>query len=455
MTEKKVTTHALIPRQLVVFLRPRSTVWQCRFQIDGKWQRNSTNERNLADASKRAHELLIEANVRKKMNAVPITRFFKDIAKTTIQRIDDDEAHGKGKVSFKEYKVTINTYLIPFFGKYKIDSIDNDLLEEFNAWRIKRMGYEPKHSTLLNHNAALNRVFDVAIDEGYMIKGNRPTLDAKGKASERRANFTLREARALLANFDKWIDDARADSFSIRQLLKDYAIVLLDTGARPGKELLELTWNHVSIEIKPEAHLTGEFSNDGEGNVEEIVTINANKSVFLEILEHKTKKRTSAGRSDTYNAFNSIAQRNYGKSLEEMIHEGSEDRIFMFREWLNEEQIKANTIAKLKSPTSFPKLFDDYLIKTNLQIDPITKQKRVLYSLRHTYATLLLEHDSIDIHLLATQMGTSVAMIEKHYSHATVRNAMDKMRGEESRRLLQAPGYIDKRYLYTAEEQTK
>lgn len=452
MSEKKQTTHQLIPRQLVIFLRPRSEVWQCRFQIDGKWQRNSTNEREIDKAAKRAHELLIEANVRKRMNAVPITRYFKDIARAAIQRIDDDETHGKGKVSFKEYKVTIETYLIPFFGKYKIDSINNDVLELFNAWRIKRMGYEPKHSTILNHNAALNRVFDLAIEKGYLIKGNRPTLDAKGKESERRANFTLRETRALIANFDAWVEDARADSLSVRQLLKDYAMVLLDTGARPGKELLELTWNQVSFEMKPEAIHTGEFSDDGEGNVEEIVMIKTNKAVFLEILEHKTKKRTAAGRSDTYNAFKAIAQRNYGKTLEDMIHEGCEDRVFMFREWLNEEAIKANKVAQLRSPTSFPKLFDDYLVKTKLQIDPITNQKRVLYSLRHTYATLLLEHDSVDIHLLATQMGTSVAMIEKHYSHATVKNAIEKMRGEESKKLLQAPGYVDKRYMYTAEE---
>jgi len=449
MSEKKTTTHELITRQLVVFLRPRSTVWQCRFQIDGKWQRNSTNERNLAAASKRAHELLIEANVRKKLNAAPITRYFRDIAHLAVRKMDDDIAHGKGKVSFKEYKVTIETYLIPFFGKYKIDSINNDVLDLFNAWRTKRMGYEPKHSTMLNHNAAINRIFDLAIEKGYLIKGNRPTLDAKGKEGERRANFTLRETRALLANFDAWVNDARADSFSIRQLLKDYAIVLLDTGARPGKELLELTWNHISIDIKPEAIQTGEFSDDGEGNVEEIIAINANKSVFLEILEHKTKKRTAAGRTDTYNAFNAIAQRNYGKSLEDMVKEGSEDNVFMFREWLNEDFVKEGRVASLKKPTSFPKLFDDYLIKTKLQVDPITKQNRVLYSLRHTYATLLLEHDKIDIHLLATQMGTSVAMIEKHYSHANIKNAMEKMRGEESKKLLQAPGYSDTRYLYT------
>jgi hypothetical protein len=34
------------------------------------------------------------------------------------------------------------------------------------------------------------------------------------------------------------------------------------------------------------------------------------------------------------------------------------------------------------------------------------------------------------IHTLAAQMGTSVTMIEKHYSHLTVMNAKDQLRGE-------------------------
>ena len=68
-------------------------------------------------------------------------------------------------------------------------------------------------------------------------------------------------------------------------------------------------------------------------------------------------------------------------------------------------------------PTSFSKLFDQYLSEHNLLIDPVTKKRRVLYSLRHTYATLALTYDRINPLTLAKQMGTSIAMIEQHYSH--------------------------------------
>jgi integrase len=46
-------------------------------------------------------------------------------------------------------------------------------------------------------------------------------------------------------------------------------------------------------------------------------------------------------------------------------------------------------------------------------------QKRTLYCLRHTYATMELLTKGIDIHILAKQMGNSTAVIERHYSKLT------------------------------------
>ena len=45
-------------------------------------------------------------------------------------------------------------------------------------------------------------------------------------------------------------------------------------------------------------------------------------------------------------------------------------------------------------------------------------QNRTLYSLRHTYATFALRA-GISIHTVARQMGTSVLMLERHYSKLT------------------------------------
>ena len=251
MTEKKETTHVLVQHALVVFQRPRSTVWQCRYQVDGKWQRESTKEYDLKKAKAVAHDLLVEANVRKKLRAAPITRTFKDIAKQAIFRMEKLIADGDGKSMYKEYISIIENYLVNFFGKYKVDVISHQLIEEFDQWRIKRMGSAPSHSTILNHNAALNRVFDEAIYRGFMYEINRPKLMAVGKKSERRPAFSIEEVRALRANFNTWIEKARTDSVNLRSLLRDYSLILLDTGMRPGTEINELTWGQIEIKMYP------------------------------------------------------------------------------------------------------------------------------------------------------------------------------------------------------------
>jgi integrase len=54
-------------------------------------------------------------------------------------------------------------------------------------------------------------------------------------------------------------------------------------------------------------------------------------------------------------------------------------------------------------------------------------QNRTLYSLRHTYATLELLTNGVDIHTLSKQMGNSAAMIERHYSKLTATMAAERL----------------------------
>jgi hypothetical protein len=67
---------------------------------------------------------------------------------------------------------------------------------------------------------------------------------------------------------------------------------------------------------------------------------------------------------------------------------------------------------------------------TGLLKCPRTGQDRTLYSFRHTYATFALLNDGMDVHTLAVQMGTSIQMIERHYSHLTPRLRKDMLTGK-------------------------
>jgi integrase len=396
------TTHVLMYRELVLYLRPHSRIWQCRYKIDHKWQRATTKEHKFDLACIKAKEMLIEAEIRKRNNLPTVTRKFRDIAKLAVERMLHERKAGIGKVIYIDYMRVVERYLIPFFGNRVITNIDYAALDEFDDWRITEMGKAPTQSTVLTHNAALNRVLDEAVIRGYLTDVTRPKLEVKGKSGERRPAFDLDEMKLLLRGFDAWIDKAvKGHSKQCRYLLRDYVFTLIDTGARPGKELFDLKWKQIT--------LAADF-----------------KSTVMRV-SGKTGAREILGMTRTVEALRTIAERNYGLSSNEALDEltSAYNGDFVFR-----------TPDKINPSPSFQKMFESYLVENNLLIDPKTEQKRVFYSLRHTYATLALTHDRVPIHTLAQQMGTSVGMIEKHYSHLKVIQAIEQLRGEMTRSLL-------------------
>ena len=97
-----------------------------------------------------------------------------------------------------------------------------------------------------------------------------------------------------------------------------------------------------------------------------------------------------------------------GMTLRDLLDRGSDLPVFTLSDGSRTDNLRGT--------------FRIFLKQYGLLKDPRTGQNRTLYSLRHTYATLTLTYKrGIDIHLLATQMGTSTLMIERHYSHLIAR----------------------------------
>ena len=85
------------------------------------------------------------------------------------------------------------------------------------------------------------------------------------------------------------------------------------------------------------------------------------------------------------------------------------------------------TLPDGTQPKSFHTTFIWLMKASGLLKDITTNQNRTLYSLRHTYATLAMMDSNVDIHTLAKQMGTSVTMLEKHYSKMTATLAAERL----------------------------
>ena len=392
--------NTLLDGRIVLSRRSNSSAWQARYKIGTRWIRVSTKQLDKAVAGRVAEEMYLEAKFRHK-NQMPIqTRRFKTVALLAIETMDAALKGGQGKKVYKDYIIALNRYLIPFFGAYNIDSLDYALIKKFEEWRIEQYGKRPKASSIGTHNSALNKVFDEAIERGFVSSNKRPELFNRGEASDRRPDFTLEEYRRVHANLRNWASKSRdGKTREMRLLLRDYVLILANSGIRHGTEAQNLRWKHIRIEQNTKSK----------------------RNMLLFYVNGKTGGREIVARHNCVSFLRRIHERTEAikhMKFDELLRSNVDLPVFCLPDGTVTENLRG----------TFRKFLDAH----GLLKDPRTDQQRTLYSLRHTYATFMLTHTrGTDIHLLAKQMGTSTLMIEKHYSHLIARMRSDDLAGYE------------------------
>jgi integrase len=314
-----------------------------------------------------------------------ISKKFKPVAEVVLRRLEEEINAGTAKPIAKDYVSAINLYLIPFYGNFNVDSIKPATVSQFHVWRKQKVGRELSSSAQNNHNAALNLIFDEAIERGYMTAYERPLTKNTGVESDRRAEFSHEELEAMMKYAAKFIDDGRtARTRIIRELLAIYVPFMAATGMRPGTEAEYLEWRHIDVEIRdgqPILHFRLQRGKRGARNFV------AHNSCWL-LLERLRQLSPDLA----------------GMTLEEVLKKKIPKLLFR--------------LSDGSVPDNWNKPFRQWLEDSELLNCPVTGKERSLYSLRHYYATQRLL-EGIPIHDLAEQMGTSVLMITKHYSHLT------------------------------------
>lgn len=396
MPVKSDHTVHILEGKATLYKRPTTPNWFVRYKVDGKWLRNSTKKKTLGEAKDAAVDIVMNAMFRQKNNLPVVSKRFKHVAKLAIKRMQDLLKNGHGKVTYERYIQALERYLIPFFGNYNIDSIDYELLRQFDAWRLTKLKRPPAASTINNHNCALNRVFDEALLHNFITQSHIPHLKNIGQKSERRADFTLEDYRKLYKFMRKWVRQGRAgNERSKRLLLRDYVLILANTGIRAGTEAMNLKWKHIAIE---------------KHNGNEYVTF---------YLRGKTGKRQIQIRHTAVRYLQRIQQRDddlKNMTFEEALNCESEKYVFR--------------VGEKDMTDSYGRMFKRLLEAADLLVDKRTGEKRTLYSLRHFYATYMLTHSDVTAYQLAEYMGTSVGMIKKHYGHLDLRLIADKFAGD-------------------------
>ena len=394
------TVH-ILEGKATLSLRKTSPHWQVRYKVGNKWLRTTTKEEDLDRAKSKAVDLVTNAWFRERNNLPTVSKRFKTIANLAIKRMEEELAGGYGKAAYRSYILALKNYHIPYFKAHHIDSIDYAALKRFAVWREREMKRPPSKSTQNTHNAALNRVFDEAELRNYITKLQRPHIENKGGAgSERRPDIRIDEYPALLRAMRDYIKYGReGHERNMRLLLRDYVLILANTGIRQGTEILNLKWRDISLtKSNGREYLTMRV----KGKTQKWRTIQVRHRVarYLERIKDRDDKLRKM-------------------TLRSLLAKG-----------LDKPVITATHNADLT--TAFGRMFTRMLKQADLLVDTHTGKTRTLYSLRHFYATHELTKGNVTAYQLAEHMGTSVAMLQDHYGHLDLLKLADKFAGEGS-----------------------
>ena len=385
-------TLSILNDSIRLFKRPNSHQWQCRFKLDtGSWHQASTGSDQVAEATTIAIAIYESVRIKVSNGLVIKNKNFKSLALEVLDILAKQIVGKKGLHTFKDFKFVAERYLIPFFGKYHVSDINQQLIEDFESWRKSEMGCDPKASTRRHHISAYNKVINLAEQQGLINRGKSvPKLESKGDQGQVRPGFTQQEIDYLLDFMADWENDtsAKRNGYT-RKLCRCYVEFLLYTGIREGTESWPLRWKNIQWHwIDQEKYIK--------------VWVSGKTGPRYLIAKHqvvKTLERLMKWQALPY------------ESLDELLNSKLDRLVF--------------TCPDQTRPHRMKPIFSRLMENSSLLKDSAGKT-RTLYSLRHTYATFALA-DGVDIHTLARQMGTSVLMLEKHYSKLTPMLSAEKL----------------------------
>jgi integrase len=371
--------------EVVLYKRGDSTRWQARFKLkDLKWHRVATKHINIQYAAEVACEAYDRARFLFAENIPISSKRFDVAADLAVEEMRRQLAADVGKSVYNDYITVITKYLIPYFGKYNINTIGYEELQAFGAWREKLMGRKPVASTVTTHISAMNRVYDVAIERGWIAQQQVPKIKNTGAKGTAREAFSKSEYASLTSYMVKWCEKGHTDKTKqMRQLLRDYVLILANTGMRHGTEAANLKWKDVAFIKKADEHYL-QMTVSGKRGRRSLIARHQTE-VYLERL---FKRQPHLSKFAT---------------LEKLLEKKINEPVF---------KLASGEVTKNLAGT-----FRVLMKESGLDKDREVKQKRTLYSLRHTYAHEVLMKERMDVYTLAKQMGTSVKMIEQHYGH--------------------------------------
>lgn len=397
-----------------IFKKPNSSSWCVRFSPPGQKQfRQSLKTSDRDEALRRAYPLYLKIMAKAEAGLL--------VRKTTVNDVLDEWV-AKTTLRAPELSV-INRYFREYLGPKDVTTINAKIIHDFKEWRKtywtkgpgKEIDYlwyeragrklkrpvkheEPKPSTVHTLEVILSKFLTYCDNASYIAKAPKFTKDRVRTSV--RPSFNPQEIKiidmAALTNAQRWyrFDNPKyLQEMHDAQVLSAYINVMAGSGLRPT-ECLRLRWRDI-LHFNPEPK--------------------KNEVGKIRIQVHgKGKHRVMVPLDSVEIALRGLWYI-YTKTCERKPT--PDDFVWVYR---NMAQFK--TISRP---------LDVLLRELKMKFD-YKGDKRDAYSFRHYYITSQLVA-GVDIHLLARNCGTSVGIIERHYSHVTTEDGADKLRPQTTR----------------------
>lgn len=423
--------HSHRDGRILLYRRNGRPVFHARMKVDGIAGHvvKSTRMTRLEDAIRASEELHDELRYKAKNGLETSQRTFASLWRRWLESHEGHYDMGPHRLRY--IKGTVERYLIPFFGNRPLSEIVDVEMAKYWEWRkrywespeglekialarrsrataakpykqkLGNVARQPAPKTLKMEQSVLKQIFSWAFQTGQVSR--MPYIKAPIRlrhASEtRRPAFDLGEWRTLYQFLRDWAagtvpadetggegKPGRPNSMHLRhrELLRNYVLIMGRTGLRPN-EARQLRWRDIDEHV------------DADGTKYLVLLISP---------KTKTGERDVVALGDLTEVFDRIRAAS--------THTGPDDYVFCDEAG--------------KPIENFGKTFKSVLTQCGLLKDR-HGSVRTIYSLRHTYATQRLLHGEVSIEDLARNMGTSVSMIEKHYSHVTNRQKARQLSG--------------------------
>lgn len=366
----------------------RGTVnWSFKVRTaSGAWTSQTAGTADFAAAKEKARDHLNEVRFLIKHDMAPRVRKFSAVADACLKVMEQERSTAGRRSAAEDYIYALKSYHIPFFGDVNIGSIDRQRLANFDEWRSEKLGRRPKKSTIQTHNAALQRVFDHGLRQGWVKEWQVPSLTNEGADGETRATFTPAEFAKLTTFLERWACGGRKGmSRQIRTVLREWVQFVALTGVRPGTETASIRWCDLRQDKVVNTPIIRVMIADGKTGRREIIA----PAAVQECLDRL--KAFNVNAKDDWPIFAILDGSYPGNHL----CEG-------FRRVVEQDDLK-------------------------LRYDS-NGDVRTAYSLRHFYATEQRRR-GLGYETLKNQMGTSVGMLEQHYDHVKTSEEAAKIVG--------------------------